>query len=245
MGRPRIHPVPRPGDRFGRWTVLHEAEPYRPPGNPSQPYRRWLCECGCGTTTAVAGRSLTSGRSTSCGCWSREVTSARAITHGLRHTGEWNIWQGMKTRCLNPRSKAWPDYGGRGIAVCDEWRDSFEAFYRDMGPRPSPRHTLERRENDGPYARWNCRWATKREQNNNRRSSRFITYNGERMTVTEAARRADLGKTTLERRVRDWPEERWFEPVSPARSAAQSRRREVKSSRQTAQTYRSMDEVLE
>jgi hypothetical protein len=117
-------------------------------------------------------------------------------THGLRRSPEYNVWNGMKHRCHNPNYSGYYKYGARGIVVCQEWRDSFEAFYRDMGPRPSPRHSVERDDNDGPYAPWNCRWATTKEQAYNKR--RTIRVEGK--TIGEIATEAGLDIATIRAR---------------------------------------------
>lgn len=135
-------------------------------------------------------------------------------THGATKGGltppEYRSWQSMKDRCLRPNNEGYKWYGGRGITVCDRWLESFENFLADMGPKPSPQHTLDRKENNGNYDPDNCRWATKKEQAANRRSNRMITYKGETLMISEWAHRADLEMYVLYLRVvrRGWDFER-------------------------------------
>jgi hypothetical protein len=124
----------------------------------------WHCRCDCGNEAVVPGFELRTGQIRSCGCLLKEATTK----HGMSGTPEFFIWWGMQDRCMRTTTAYYDRYGGRGISVCKEWRDSFAAFYRDMGPRPSPKHSLDRVNNDGNYEPGNCRWATKKEQAANR-----------------------------------------------------------------------------
>lgn len=138
----------------------------------------------------------------SCGCYRREIGD-RTRTHGQSKSREFAAWSNMLDRCLNQRNGDYANYGGRGITVCDRWRESFENFLADMGQRPSPAHSLDRIDNDGPYAPGNCRWATADTQRqNNRQRVVYIEHAGERLPLTAWARRLSMTPAALRRRLR-------------------------------------------
>lgn len=155
------------GQRFGMLTVISRASGA---GRPC-----WHCRCDCGGSSIVPSKSLRSGNSKSCGCRKR---AGKKPTHGRRKSPEWRVWQGMKSRCLNPKNSRFSDYGGRGIQVCPRWQHSFENFLTDMGERPSSEHSLDRKDGDGNYEPNNCRWATRIEQCRNKRNNVLITHSG-------------------------------------------------------------------
>lgn len=118
----------------------------------------------------------------------------------MTNSSEYRSWASMNSRCSNTKDSNYPRYGGSGIFVCDEWKESFEAFYRDMGPKPTPGHTIDRKDNDKGYSKENCRWATKIEQANNRGCNRFYDFNNERLTLAQIAVRLNISEETLRSR---------------------------------------------
>lgn len=185
------------GEVYGRLTVESEGERVG-----AQRQRTLNCLCTCGKRKTVRLSDLRKGTTTSCGCASRERASAQLTSHGMSRTRIYQIWHMMKARCTNPNEKDYPRYGGRGIRVCEEWATSFETFVRDMGEPPTDQHTIERKENDGPYAPWNCRWATMVEQANNRRNNRHLVYNGASKTLAEWSRLLGINSKTIQHRLK-------------------------------------------
>lgn len=197
------------GERFGRLLVTHHA------GSDGR-NAIFKCLCDCGATSVLPGARLRFGNTTSCGCYRREIEVIAGVTHGLSRAPEYRIWWDMKRRCRDPRQIGFKNYGGRGITVCDRWND-FANFYQDMGPRPTPKHSIERKNNDRGYTPENCTWATHKEQANNTRRNRYVVFNGKRMTLTQAIALSGVKEATVKRRIRaKWPERSWFKPVKPA-----------------------------
>ena len=177
----------------------------------------WTCP-QCGETRSIR-KEFTQNPSFTGRCWKCHGRTTGMIygsavgktnhRHGLHGTPIYRVWSSMIKRCINPQDPGYRNYGERGITVCESWRHSFEAFYADMGDQP-PGMSLDRVDNDGPYSPGNCRWATVKEQANNRRTNRLITYNGETKPLSWMAHKYGINECTLAQRIfkLNWPIER-------------------------------------
>ena len=189
------------GQRFGRLVVVEMAE--RKKGK-----TYWRCRCDCGEIKDVRGACLRKGRAKSCGC------SLYGNTHSLKHgyfgSRLYNIWCGIVQRCTNPKQANYKLYGGRGIKVCEEWRKDFKAFHDwAVANGYTDDLTIDRIDVNGNYCPENCRWATKKEQSNNTRTNRLITYKDETHTLQEWADFLGASKGAIYRRLkRGWSVEK-------------------------------------
>lgn len=188
-------PVDLTGRTFGRLTVLHAT------GERTRYGRVWQCRCACGEDFQATAGVLGNGNTSSCGCARKEKTIARNTSHGMAHSPEYSVWQAMRKRCRNPNDAEYANYGGRGVIVEDRWNDSFQHFYEDLGPRPSPQHSIERADPNGNYGPANCRWATPVEQSRNRRVSRMVTCEGRTINMADLAEVAGVNYDKLKYRL--------------------------------------------
>lgn len=177
------------GQKFNELTVVRRED-----GS-----TRWLCECSCGKLTSVAAAKLKSGHTKSCG---HLLYVGRPKTHGDTESREYRIWTDMLQRCFNPKRQFYPRYGGRGITVCDRWRNDYAAFLADMGRTPFSGAQVDRIDNDGNYEPGNCRWATRKEQGGNKSNIVYFEYKGRRQKASEWAE--ELGVPTKAFRQRVW-----------------------------------------
>lgn len=190
------------GRSCGMLTVLErDAEPSR--------RVKWLCLCKCGKVKAVDGFHLRSGAIRSCGSCAKSATGSvwnirHGDTKGGRTSPEWRSWNCMIQRCTLKSHDSYPNYGGRGVVVCERWM-SFVSFLADMGRKPSRKHTIDRMDTNGNYEPGNCRWATPAEQARNRRNSIYVEHNGESLTTGEwSARLGASANLVRERLLRGW-----------------------------------------
>lgn len=200
-------PVPI-GNKYGRLLILGEAPERLTPSN-GRARRYCYCLCDCGKNVEVLLPDVKGGHTVSCGCsWYESIRKA-ATSHGKTRTRVYTSWQGMKDRCYNHTSKAYANYGGRGITVCERWM-TFQNFYADMGD-PPPGRSLDRIDNSKGYSPKNCRWATRKEQNTNQRSNVLIEFDGRTQTLSEWAKEKGIHRVTLRSRLnRGVPVERLF-----------------------------------
>lgn len=184
------------GQKFGKLTVTGKA-------NSNGHHTRWNCKCDCGNECTIYATNLTRGNSKSCGCLALEKVS----THKKSNTRLYRVWAGIKRRCYNKQVTAYANYGGRGITMCDEWKNDFQAFYNwamSTGydeNAPYGQYTIDRIDVNGNYEPSNCRWATLTEQTQNTRNNLVITHNGETKTVPQWAKIYGINKKTIYTRI--------------------------------------------
>ena len=186
------------GKRFGKLVAVEELARERG-------MRRWRLRCDCGNDRIALQKAFCSGGSMkSCGC----ANIHHSQSHGLSKAPEYRHWINMISRCENPDTPGFENYGGRGISVCQEWRESFPRFYQDLGRRPSGRHSVDRIDVNGNYEPTNCRWATQTEQSRNTRVNHHVTIAGRGMTLAEAVEQASVPyNSVLYRLKRGWSAE--------------------------------------
>lgn len=193
------------GKRFARLVVLADAGRITHPCGSS--HSIWLCRCDCGTETKVYGSALKNGNTKSCGCLLIDVATNRVRSHGKTGTPTYRCWQAMLSRCRNSNAACYANYGGRGISVCGRWL-RFENFAADMGAHPGLGYSIERINNDGNYEPGNCRWASRREQNRNKRTNVVLTLNGTTKLLKDWATDLGIDQASLRERLNKWPLER-------------------------------------
>ena len=201
------------GQRFGRWTVIKRSTK-----SSVNHATYWLCKCDCGTEKDVDAKKLVSGESKSCGCLMKEINAKLHTKHGMDETRLCNVYRGIVQRCCDSNSKLFTYYGGRGIWICDEWRNDFTAFHKwamENGYDENAEHgkcTIDRIDNNGSYCPENCRIVSMKTQCNNRRSNIVVEYRGEKKTIAEWCDELHLSYFTIYQRIKKlhWDAERAF-----------------------------------
>ena len=179
------------GQTFNRLTVIERAE------NGKAGQARWHCTCICGNIITVLSSNLQRDLTKSCGCY--KIDKSRK--HGMGRSSEYRAWDKMKRRCNSPNDPGFKNYGGRGIKVCDAWMESFENFFKYVGHKPSPLHSIDRINNNGNYEPGNVRWATVQEQHNNKRSNHLLTINGTTLNITQWATLMNINRNIIYARI--------------------------------------------
>lgn len=194
----RIQQADMIGKTFGRLTCVERVK-----NRGSLDRYRFVCEDG--NEIEANGHDIRNGNTSSCGCLQKQRVREALITHGQTASGRWTpeyrAWAGMIDRCRNPAYEHYEYYGGKGIQVCERWRNSFAAFFLDMGLRPGKGYSIDRVDNDKNYEPGNCRWATQREQTRNKSNNVYITHNGETMILTDWSERLGIDRHRLRRRL--------------------------------------------
>ena len=185
------------GQRYGNLTVISLGEKLGL-------HLSWLCLCDCGNIKNIKRSAIRSGTTKSCGCLRKIITGNRARTHGQTNGVEYRIWKGINQRCYNTNTPPYNNYGGRGIEMCDEWKNNFERFLLDVGKRPSTNYSIDRIDNNKGYYPENCHWATRKEQNRNKRNN-VMLLNTETgifySSLIDAAETIGLNRITLCNRI--------------------------------------------
>jgi len=209
------------GSRYGRLLVLE-----RGPSSKGRTNANWWCLCDCGNRVLICGGNLKNSNTQSCGCYQKECAkkSQRAafLKHDLSRSRLYNIMHGMKTRCYNIKYAGYSKYGGRGIYICDEWLEDFMSFYNWAYQNGYKKElSLDRIDNNGPYSPENCRWATSKEQQNNTRANKLVTFNNKTMTIPQWGDTLGIELEVLRKRIeRNWTfEEIVTTPVGTRRAS--------------------------
>lgn len=183
------------GGRFGRLLAISKA----PRSNGNNPRTQWNCRCDCGNEVVVGTMNLVRGRARSCGCAQKQIVTRLNTKHGKSKSSEYKAWRAMTARCTIKSNASYANYGGRGIQVCERWK-SFENFYADMGDRPVGM-TIDRfPDKNGNYEPGNCRWATREQQDTNKRTNIYVTWNGKTMTYSQWAKELGADPSVLRNR---------------------------------------------
>ncbi len=197
----KIRCVPKIGSRFCRLVLIDIIR------GPLFTVGKWKCDCGKTILCRIA--AVKSGNTKSCGCLKIDICIKRSTSHGKCKWPEYDHWCRIINRCESPTNSRFSYYGGRGIKICRRWRHSFDNFISDMGRKPFPRASIDRIDNNGNYEPSNCRWANQTQQNNNKRNSVRLTFNGKTMTVAEWARERGVLQNALYARLRiGWSDEK-------------------------------------
>lgn len=184
------------GERYGRLVVIGEADRRRAPCGVTE--RRFVCRCDCGNIKTIAAQTLRSGSAKSCGCLRREMVEEKNTTHGKSKSKLYRVWSSMKDRCLRNGARQFKDYGGRGISICDEWKNSFESFEKWATANGYAEGlTIERIDNNGNYSPGNCKWIPRSEQSKNRRMNHYLTFNNSTRTIQDWANEIGINRCTL------------------------------------------------
>lgn len=192
------------GQRFGRLVALERVSGARP----DKTY--WRCKCDCGRETVTGASSLMKGTTKSCSC----IRTEKNTKHGLAHHPLFRTWAQMMARCYEQKNNNYPRYGGRGITVCDRWKDA-TTFIQDNEGKKKPGLTLDRIDNNKGYSPENCRWATSKVQTNNRSSSVLVTFEGRTLSLTDWGREFGVDYITVRRRIEHFGIEKGFATLAP------------------------------